>query len=288
MPVIPVATVADLLAVPDFARRSRRSPPTPTRSPPTASAMASESTSRSRTSPRLLALAVLAAACSLAGARAAEPGRHIYQCERRTARRSLPTGRSPSARTRSSASSIPTARSTAIVAADADRRRARRAGATRARSARPSAAARNDAVRRDRNLMQRFPNEAAHSKARDKALDDLRAGGQELRGAHRALLTVERKKLEDEKEFYVNEQVNKPLPTKLKQKLDANDAALEAQRSLVAEPGSRGRPHQRALRRRAGAAARSSGPAPSPARSVRCRRRRPPSRQRRPRRRRPR
>ena len=47
------------------------------------------------------------------------------------------------------------------------------------------------------------------------------------------VLTSDRKKLEDEKQFYVNEQVNKPLPTLLKQKLDANEAALEAQKSLA-------------------------------------------------------
>ncbi len=43
----------------------------------------------------------------------------------------------------------------------------------------------------------------------------------------------ERKKLDDEKQFYVNEHVNKPLPTQLKNKIDANDASLEAQRSLA-------------------------------------------------------
>jgi len=91
--------------------------------------------------------------------------------------------------------------------------------------------ARNDAVRRDRNLMQRFPNEAAHQKARDKALDDLRSAAKNSE-ARIGLLVIERKKLEEEKQFYVNEQVKKPLPTILKQKLDANEAALEAQRSL--------------------------------------------------------
>jgi len=90
----------------------------------------------------------------------------------------------------------------------------------------------NDAVRRDRNLMQRFPNEAAHKKARDKALDDLRVAGKNSE-ARIGLLLKERKTLDDEKQFYVNEQVNKPLPTLLKQKLDANEAALEAQKSLA-------------------------------------------------------
>ena len=92
--------------------------------------------------------------------------------------------------------------------------------------------ARNDAIRRDRNLMQRFPNEAEHAKAREKALDDLRVSAKNSE-ARIALLMVERKKLEDEKQFYVNDRVNKPLPSGLKQKLDANEASLEAQKSLA-------------------------------------------------------
>src|SRR5690606_20680383 len=35
-------------------------------------------------------------------------------------------------------------------------------------------AARKDAARRDRNLMQRFPTQAIHDKARESALDDVR------------------------------------------------------------------------------------------------------------------
>src|SRR4051794_21416555 len=93
-------------------------------------------------------------------------------------------------------------------------------------------AALNDAVRRDRNLMQRFPDQATHQKAREKALDDVRISAKNS-GARIELLQQERKKLEEERRFYVNERVNKPLPTSLKQKIDANDAALEAQRSLA-------------------------------------------------------
>jgi hypothetical protein len=91
--------------------------------------------------------------------------------------------------------------------------------------------ARNDAIRRDRNLMQRFPNESEHRKARAKALDDIRASAKNSE-ARIALLMGEKKKLEEEKQFYVNEHVNKSLPSGLKQKLDANEAALDAQRSL--------------------------------------------------------
>jgi hypothetical protein len=87
---------------------------------------------------------------------------------------------------------------------------------------------RQEAIRRDRNLLQRFPNEAAHNKARDAALEEIRKG---LRAseARLASLTKERKPLLDEAEFYVG----KPLPPLLKQQLDGNEATTEAQRALV-------------------------------------------------------
>ena len=94
------------------------------------------------------------------------------------------------------------------------------------------AAARSDAVRRDRNLMQRFPDEAAHRKAREKALDELRIAGR-IYADRIAELMIEKKKLDDERYFYKNERVNKPVPTQLQQKIDANDASLEAQRLLA-------------------------------------------------------
>jgi hypothetical protein len=89
-------------------------------------------------------------------------------------------------------------------------------------------AARQDAIRRDRNLVGRFPSEAVHQKARAKALDDLRIS---VAASERRLaaLSAERKPLMDEAEFYVG----KPLPLKLRQHLDANDAATEAQRVLI-------------------------------------------------------
>jgi hypothetical protein len=92
-------------------------------------------------------------------------------------------------------------------------------------------AALNDAVRRDRNLMQRYPDEASHDKAREKALDEFRVS-EKNSSTRIAALLEERKKLDEEKQFYVNDKVKKPLPTMLKQKIDANDAALEAQRSV--------------------------------------------------------
>ena len=89
-------------------------------------------------------------------------------------------------------------------------------------------AARGEALRRDRNLLQRFPNEAAHQKARELALDDVRKSLQ--RSEQRLeILAKERKPLIDEAEFYVG----RPMPPKLKQQLDANQASADAMRTLV-------------------------------------------------------
>ena len=87
---------------------------------------------------------------------------------------------------------------------------------------------RQDAVRRDRNLLTRFPNEAAHRKARETALEDSRKSMRRSE-VRIDLLAKERKPLLDEAEFYVG----KPLPTQLKQQLDANDASVRAQVDLL-------------------------------------------------------
>ncbi len=85
-----------------------------------------------------------------------------------------------------------------------------------------------DEVRRDRMLVARFPNEAAHQAAREAALNDARRSVR-LSEARITALAIERQPLTDESEFYVG----KSLPPKLKQLLDANDAATDAQRSLL-------------------------------------------------------
>ena len=89
-------------------------------------------------------------------------------------------------------------------------------------------AAQADAIRRDRNLMMRYPDEASHRKAREKALDTVRAA---VKATEKRLadLSAERKPLDDEAEFYIG----KPLPAGLKQQIDANEAAVEAQKSLA-------------------------------------------------------
>jgi len=88
--------------------------------------------------------------------------------------------------------------------------------------------AQQDAIRRDRTLMLRYPNEAAHQRARNAALDD--SSKATRLSEHRIKdLTAERKPLADEAEFYKG----RPLPGKLKQALDANDASIEAQQQLI-------------------------------------------------------
>lgn len=89
-------------------------------------------------------------------------------------------------------------------------------------------AAQQDAIRRDRNLMIRYRNEAAHREAREAALDDVNKA---MQASERRIkeLAAERKPLLDEAEFYKG----KALPPKLRQQLDANEVSTEAQRVLV-------------------------------------------------------
>lgn len=98
----------------------------------------------------------------------------------------------------------------------------------RERAAAEARAAAADAVRRDRNLTARYPNEAAHDRAREQALDSVRLATKatELRLRE---LAQERKPLLDEAEFYAG----KPLPPRLKAQIDANDAAAEAQKAAA-------------------------------------------------------
>lgn len=101
------------------------------------------------------------------------------------------------------------------------------------RAANEARAAQADAVRRDRNLMARYANEAAHQRAREASLDTVRLAitASEIRLRE---LAQARKPLLDETEFYKG----RPMPGKLKNAIDANDAALEAQRSATANQKS--------------------------------------------------
>ena len=89
-------------------------------------------------------------------------------------------------------------------------------------------AAYSDAVRRDRNLKNRYPNEAAHNKARESALEavrtSMRASAQRIKD-----LEIERKPLQDEADFYRGRQ----LPSRLKQQIEANETSVAAQRELM-------------------------------------------------------
>lgn len=89
-------------------------------------------------------------------------------------------------------------------------------------------AAQQDAVRRDRNLLIRYRNEAAHREGREAAVDDIHKA---LQVSERRLkeLAAERKPLADEAEFYKG----KAMPAKLREQLDANDVSTEAQRVLI-------------------------------------------------------
>lgn len=99
----------------------------------------------------------------------------------------------------------------------------------RERAEKEAKAAAADAVRRDRNLMARFPNEEAHARAREAALDTVRLAIKATETRLRAL-AAERKPLRDEAEFYQG----RTLPPKLKAAIDANEVAVEAQRGAQA------------------------------------------------------
>jgi hypothetical protein len=96
---------------------------------------------------------------------------------------------------------------------------------------RTATAARNakaEAARRDRSLVTRYPNEAAHARARAAAIDSviklLHASEGRL-----VELAKERKPLTADAEFYAG----KPLPPQLKAQLDANDVSTEGQRGQI-------------------------------------------------------
>ena len=107
----------------------------------------------------------------------------------------------------------------------AEERAQREAAERRAEQAR---AAQADAVRRDRNLIARFPDEAAHRRAREAALDTVRLA---IKGTAQRMqeLATERKPLRDEAEFYQGRQ----MPVRLKQLIDANDAGMAALRQAT-------------------------------------------------------
>lgn len=85
-----------------------------------------------------------------------------------------------------------------------------------------------DAVRRDKNLLARYRDEAAHKRARAAALD---AARQAMKNSESRLaeLAAERKPLMNEAEFYKG----KTMPPRLKQQIEANDTSMAAQREAI-------------------------------------------------------
>jgi hypothetical protein len=171
----------------------------------------------------------LAAAMLIASAVVANSAhsQQIYSCtdangKKLTADRPLPECATREQRVLNSDGSVRKVLSPTLTAEEAAQQDARDRAAAAARIAQ------QDAVRRDRNLTHRFPTEAAHAKARADALNDVRKAV-ELSERRMVVLANERKPLMDEAEFYVG----KPLPLKLKQALDANDATTDAQRTLI-------------------------------------------------------
>lgn len=96
------------------------------------------------------------------------------------------------------------------------------------RKAADEKAAYGDAVRRDRNLKARFPNEAAHNRARQGSLEVVRSS---LRASEQRIkeLEAEHKPLAEEAEFYRG----RALPARLKQQIEANETSIAAQRELM-------------------------------------------------------
>ena len=170
------------------------------------------------------AMSLLASVLTLSSAAHAQ---QIYSCvdangKRLTSDRPLPECASRDQRVLNPDGSVKKVLSPTLTAEEAAQQDARDRAAAVARSAQ------QDAVRRDRNLTQRFPTEEAHANARASALNDVRKAV-ESSERRMAVLATERKPLTSEAEFYIG----KALPLKLKQALDANDATTDAQRTLI-------------------------------------------------------
>jgi hypothetical protein len=101
------------------------------------------------------------------------------------------------------------------------------ASAEQARAAAIQAEALRDAQREDRQLLGKYPDEAALRKARTAELEPVTGN---IRRAKTRLdqLFVERKPINEERRFYAG----KTLPAALKQSIDASDASFAAQADL--------------------------------------------------------
>jgi hypothetical protein len=168
---------------------------------------------------------VLAATCGAAAAQPAKTPDGIYTCvdskgRRLTADRPIPDCAHKEQQMLNRDGSVRKVVPPTLTAEERTQQEARERVAAEAR------AAQADAVRRDRNLLARFPNEAAHNRAREAAADTVRLAmkATELRIRE---LQNERKPMRDEAEFYAN----RPMPAKLKAAMEANETSMEAQRT---------------------------------------------------------
>lgn len=162
------------------------------------------------------------------GTRPASAVAGIYTCiddkgRRLTADRPIPECTAKEQRLLNSDGSLRAVLPPTLTADERAEREARERRAAEARSAQA------DAVRRDRNLAARYPDEETHQRAREAALDTVRLAIKATEARTRDLAN-ERRPLLAEAEFYQG----RALPAKLKSQLDANDAAAGAQRSAAA------------------------------------------------------
>ncbi len=174
----------------------------------------------------LLAAAFVPALCRAQAPNAKSSG--IYTCiddrgRRLTADRPIPECSSRQQQVLNSDGSLRTVLPPTLTAEERAEKEARERAAAEAR------ATQADAVRRDRNLVARYPNEGSHARAREAALDTVRLAMKATEIRLREL-AGERRPLHDEAEFYQG----KPLPPKLKASIEANDASTDAQRSAQA------------------------------------------------------
>jgi len=96
------------------------------------------------------------------------------------------------------------------------------------RERREAQAAQQDVVKYDRLLKTRYPNEAAHQRARVTALGASDAAIQAAEARLREL-AAERKQLDQEAEFYRG----RVMPARLRQQIDANESQAQAQRISI-------------------------------------------------------
>ncbi len=175
-------------------------------------------------STRLICAVALAAALTTAVVQA-QPG--IYTCiddkgRRHTSDRPIPECLAKEQRVLNRDGSVRQVLAPTLTAEEQAAREARERAAAQVR------AAQADAVRRDRNLLVRYPNEMAHAKAREAALDTVRLA---IKATEQRLkeLGAARKPLLQDSEFYIG----KPLPAKLRAALDSNQTASDAQRAAA-------------------------------------------------------